>query len=71
MTERKFIEGREACPFLPQVDELWTARMMSAHRDRYDVAFYEASLRYGQSLWLEGKPAQHCRHPIGPIDSRQ
>jgi hypothetical protein len=31
---------------------------MAAHRGRYDVAFYVGALRFAQSLWLEGKPAQ-------------
>jgi hypothetical protein len=58
MIERAHVVGREACPFLPAVEELWTARMMEPHRGRHDVPFYEAALGYAQSLWLEGKPAQ-------------
>lgn len=55
---RVHLMGRKACPLLPAVDGLWTARMMEPHRGRHDVLFYEAALGYAQSLWLEGKPAQ-------------
>ncbi len=56
--ERVHLVGREACPLLPAVDGVWTARMMEPHRGRHDVPFYEAALGFAQSLWLEGKPAQ-------------
>jgi len=35
-----------------------TADWTRVHRGRRDGGFYRASLEYGQSLWMEGKPAQ-------------
>lgn len=40
------------------MDEVVTADAMRAFAGTYDAAFFEAALRYGQSLWLEGKSAQ-------------
>lgn len=57
-SERKHLPGRERCPHLPPVDEVWTARQMAVYRDDYGVEFYLATLQFAQSLWLEAKPAQ-------------
>jgi Arc/MetJ family transcription regulator len=58
MPERGFTGEVAPCPHLPEVDELLTAeslRRLGAERGR---VFYVAALRYSQSLWREGKPAQ-------------
>ena len=55
---RKHLAGREGCPFLPEVSEVLTAEETRRFAGRYDADFYLAALRYAQSLWLEGKPAQ-------------
>ncbi|NNC89959.1 MAG: hypothetical protein HKN82_15990 [Akkermansiaceae bacterium] len=55
---RRHLDHRDACPSLPGVKRVWTARDMAPFRGRYDAGFYEAALHYAQSLWLEGKPAQ-------------
>lgn len=46
------------CPYLPEVRETLNAGSMDPHRTERGVGFYLAALRYAQSLWLEGKPAQ-------------
>ncbi|MFC7336641.1 hypothetical protein ACFQY0_05595 [Haloferula chungangensis] len=46
------------CPYLPMVDQHLTADWVRGHRGRRDAGFYLASLEYGQSLWMAGKPAQ-------------
>ena len=55
---RSHLPDREPCPLLPQVESLVTAEAMAPFRGRYDAEFYLAALRYGQSLWMEGKAAQ-------------
>lgn len=40
------------------MDAVVTAEDMGTFAGSYDDRFYEAALRYGQSLWLEGKAAQ-------------
>ena len=50
--------GRAGCPYLPAVDRRLTAEWTRIHRGRRDAGFYRAALEYGQSLWMEGKPAQ-------------
>jgi hypothetical protein len=49
---------RTACPFLPEIEGPLGVDEVARLRGRYDEAFYLACLRYAQSLWLEGKPAQ-------------
>ena len=56
--ERRHLENREPCPLLPVVEEVLTAQVTSGFKRDYNADFYHASLRYAQSLWLEGKPAQ-------------
>lgn len=46
------------CPHLPMVTRRLTAGWTRVHRGRRDGGFYQASLEYAQSLWMEGKPAQ-------------
>lgn len=46
------------CPHLPSVEGQVTAASMQAFRLDRGADFYRAALRYAQSLWLEGKPAQ-------------
>lgn len=50
--------AKEACPYLPEVEGVLGVEVVACLRGRYDAEFYEACLRYAQSLWLEGKPAQ-------------
>ncbi len=46
------------CPFLPEIDRVIpAAEIVALGRDRGPV-FYEASLKYGQSRWRTGFPAQ-------------
>jgi len=49
---------RESCPFLPEIEGPLGVDEVARLRGRYDEAFYRACLRYAQSLWIEGKPAQ-------------
>lgn len=48
---------RIACPWLPPVDVKLGPEVTRSLPEKNE-AFYEAALRYAQSLWLEGKPAQ-------------
>lgn len=56
--ERRHLENREPCPLLPVVEEVLTAQVTAEFKRDYNADFYRVSLRYAQSLWLEGKPAQ-------------
>ncbi len=47
-----------ACPLLPEVAEPLGHMVTRAHAGEKDGRFYVAALRYAQSLWREGKPAQ-------------
>jgi hypothetical protein len=47
-----------ACPGLPPVERRLGWESMTPHRESRGEAFYRAALRYAQSLWMEGKPAQ-------------
>ena len=58
MMARRHLEDREACPLLPEAEEVLTAEATAVFKRDYSVDFYHASLRYAQSLWLEGKAAQ-------------
>ena len=58
MMARRHLEDREACPLLPETEEVLTAEATAVFKRDYTVDFYHASLRYAQSLWLEGKAAQ-------------
>ena len=55
---RRHLEDREACPLLPETEEVLTAEATAVFKRDYTVDFYHASLRYAQSLWLEGKAGQ-------------
>ena len=52
--ERRHLENREPCPLLPAVEEVLTAQVTAGFKRDYNVDFYRVSLRYAQSLWLEG-----------------
>mgnify|MGYP001359209043 CR=1 FL=1 len=56
--ERHHLSNRKLCPELPPVEEVLTAAETAAFRRNYNSEFYYATLRYAQSLWLEGKAAQ-------------
>ena len=58
MMARRHLKDREACPLLPEAGEVLTAEATAVFKRDYTVDFYHASLRYAQSLWLEGKAAQ-------------
>ncbi len=48
----------EPCPWLPEIDQLYDFSVTRRHgRDR-GIAYYMDALRYAQSRWLSGKPAQ-------------
>lgn len=46
------------CPLLPAVEEIHDFTLTRRHRGDKGPAFYLDALRYSQSLWMEGKPAQ-------------
>ena len=48
----------DACPHLPAIEDRLDWQSMAPHREVKNAAYYLATLRYSQSLWLEGKPAQ-------------
>jgi GNAT superfamily N-acetyltransferase len=49
----------EPCPWLPPVERRVDASLVNGfEREERGAAFYLASLRYGQSLWRSGFPAQ-------------
>lgn len=49
----------EQCPYLPAVETpLSAAAMREVKDDAYGVRFYQQALKCGQSLWLQGLPAQ-------------
>lgn len=58
MSARGFVEQIPACPDLPEVGELLTAELLRRLGPERGPAFYVAALRFSQSLWREGKPAQ-------------
>lgn len=58
MSARGFVEQISACPHLPEVGELLTAESLRRLGSERGPAFYVAALRFSQSLWREGKPAQ-------------
>lgn len=46
------------CPHLPPVETALTAATLRDYRAERGEGFYLAALRYSQSLWRQGKPAQ-------------
>jgi GNAT superfamily N-acetyltransferase len=48
----------EPCPFLPAIDRVYKAADVHALGPDRGEAFYETSLRYAQSQWRVGLPAQ-------------
>jgi len=46
------------CPYLPTVDEVLDHTVTRRHGERRGLEFYGDALRYAQSQWLAGKPAQ-------------
>jgi hypothetical protein len=49
---------RPACPLLPQIDAVLHPAVTREFAGLKCDRFYEACLRYAQSLWRQGKPAQ-------------
>lgn len=47
-----------ACPWLPEVDEVLDFTVTRRHGSDKGMAFYRDALRFAQSLWGQGKPAQ-------------
>ncbi|MDB6077982.1 MAG: hypothetical protein JWO82_1729 [Akkermansiaceae bacterium] len=47
-----------ACPLLPGVEDVLDPSVTRQHSDQKGPDFYLAALRYAQSLWRQGKPAQ-------------
>lgn len=45
------------CPCLPEVSELLDPQVTRRHVEKNEI-FYQDALRYAQSLWMHGKPAQ-------------
>jgi len=50
--------GGESCPWLPVVDQVHDFSITRRHGKDRGFAFYADALRYAQSQWLSGKPAQ-------------
>ncbi len=50
--------GVDACPWLPVVDRLHDFTLTRRHAGEKGHAFYLDALRFAQSQWLVGKPAQ-------------
>ncbi|MCB1224479.1 MAG: GNAT family N-acetyltransferase [Verrucomicrobiales bacterium] len=48
----------EPCPWLPAIDRPHTAADLKPHGKTRDATFYAAALRYAQSHWRAGFPAQ-------------
>ncbi len=46
------------CPWLPRIDAIHDFTLTRRHGARRDAAFYRDALRYAQSQWVCGKPAQ-------------
>ncbi len=50
--------GNPACPWLPEIAQIHDFTLTRRHGRERGAAFYQDALRYGQSLWISGKPAQ-------------
>ncbi len=46
------------CPYLPEIREMHDFRLTRRHGAEKGVGFYGDALRYAQSQWIAGKPAQ-------------
>ena len=51
-------QGNERCPWLPVVDEVLDFTGTRRHGADKGFAFYLDALRFAQSQWMAGKPAQ-------------
>ena len=47
-----------ACPWLPPVENPLGPEVTRRHGKDRGEAFYQDALRYSQSMWVQGKPAQ-------------
>jgi hypothetical protein len=47
-----------ACPWLPEVDTVYDFTLTKRHGEVKGTEFFEDALRYAQSQWMAGKPAQ-------------
>lgn len=57
--QRQHLPDLEPCPFLPEVTEVIPASSMKVFgKENRGPDFYLQALRCGQSLWLQGFPAQ-------------
>jgi len=52
------IEVNFPCPWLPEIAQIHDFTLTRRHGRERGAAFYQDALRYGQSLWISGKPAQ-------------
>lgn len=58
-TPRPLVIGvNPACPWLPEIAQIHDFTLTRRHGRERGAAFYQDALRYGQSLWISGKPAQ-------------
>ena len=55
---------RPACPLLPEIAGPLEPSETRQHAGEKGASFYEAALRYAQSLWRSGKPAQAILQPL-------
>ena len=56
--ERFHCDDLAPCPYLPVSEEVLGASSMRRFGKVRDAEFYEGALKCGQSLWLQGLPAQ-------------
>ena len=50
--------GNPPCPWLPRVDEVHNFTLTRRHGTNRGADFYRDALRFAQSQWMSGKPAQ-------------
>lgn len=51
-------DGNRPCPWLPELREIHDHALTRRHGKERRAAFYQDALRYAQSQWMLGKPAQ-------------
>jgi hypothetical protein len=55
---RKVLAVNPPCPWLPQLSEIHDFTLTRRHGRDKGADFYQDALRYAQSQWMSGKPAQ-------------